>query len=375
MIIFGEPFDEPVDRSEDDEHQSLKNEVRYLREEAYAVRDCFTRYSVQVLTAAGAIMVVIAKFEADDHVLGLLGFVPVVLLLAVLGMGMHKYATSNRLLGYELHLQRTGHYRSRDGWHPVMRRVGWEEAMRAWRIVQPTLYERIYRPNSRLGRRLWHVTAQPVANQPWLADRLPNRRQSSQTGPQAQAGAASYSSWFDQFQFLKNYEHVRYSAGGYLRSFMITFFMSIGIFCLMPVSSLGLLWLEYSCVIPSGTGAPSASLLFNVVITAIVLSICMVIFLRCINLRSRIGILEDGLLSIHSCSIVWEATVLAHVSALHSRRYYDRRGTTPRNMHGYTAALAEEAKSIAENCLDIHSWILNTRQRLYEEIDAMQWRG
>src|SRR5436309_2168185 len=105
----------------DENRRERFDEIRYLRQEAYSVRDCFTRYSVQVLTACGAIMVVIAKFQADDHVLGFLGFVPCVLMLAVLAMGMHKYATSNRLLGYELHLQRTGHYRSRDGWHDVMR--------------------------------------------------------------------------------------------------------------------------------------------------------------------------------------------------------------------------------------------------------------
>jgi hypothetical protein len=61
-------------------------------------------------------------------------------------MGIHKYATSNRLLGYELHLQCTAHYLSPDESHELFENVGWEEAMRAWRVVQPTLWHTIYQP-------------------------------------------------------------------------------------------------------------------------------------------------------------------------------------------------------------------------------------
>jgi hypothetical protein len=105
------------------------------------------------------------------------------------------------------------------------------------------------------------------------------------------------------------------------------------------------------------------------------LQTCASIFLRCLNIRSRIGILEDGLLSIHSCAIVWDATVLAHIGALGKRGFFDRLVTGQRNMHGYTAALADEAQCIAEDCLDIHIGILKTRQRLYDELEAMRWRG
>ena len=348
--MLEENLDEPLDLGDDDASLGT-TEIRYLRREAYAVRDCFTRYSIQVLTASGAIMVVIAKFESDDHILGLLGFIPCVLLLAVLAMGMHKYATSNRLLGYELHLQRTAHYRERDGWHSLMRRVGWEEAMRAWRIVQPTLYERIYRPTGRVGKRLWIISIRPA----------------DQEMPSVSPQAGSYSQWFDQYKFLSTFKHVRYSSGGYLRSLMIIFFMSLGTLCLLPISSVMLLWAEYLNIYKV-EASPSSYLWFDIFMTVLVLSVCLLIALRCINIRSRIRILEDGLLSIHSCAIVWEATILAHISSLQKLGFFSDNEVSSRSMHGYTGFLADEAKKISEKCLSIHDWIRDSRLRLHAEI-------
>src|SRR5882672_8474459 len=111
--------------------------IKYLRNEAYSVRDCFTRYAIHTLAASGAISVAIAKFQADNYYFGFLAFFPVIMIFHILAMGTHKYATSNRLLGYELHIQRTARYISRDNCHEMMRKVGWEEAMRAWRVIQP----------------------------------------------------------------------------------------------------------------------------------------------------------------------------------------------------------------------------------------------
>jgi hypothetical protein len=120
--------------------------INYLRHEAYAVRDCFTKYSIQILAVSGAILIPLAQFQKDLFYIGFLAFFPILLIMYVLMMGIHKYGTSNRLLGYELHLQRTAHFMSSDHCHAIMRQVGWEEAMRAWRVVQPTLWGRIYQP-------------------------------------------------------------------------------------------------------------------------------------------------------------------------------------------------------------------------------------
>jgi hypothetical protein len=48
--------------------QSITKEdtiINYLRHEAYSVRDCFARYSIQMLAVSGAILVPLAKFQED----------------------------------------------------------------------------------------------------------------------------------------------------------------------------------------------------------------------------------------------------------------------------------------------------------------------
>jgi hypothetical protein len=50
------------------ESQSTINEdptINYLRREACAVRDCFTRYSLQILAVSGAFLVPLAQFQKD----------------------------------------------------------------------------------------------------------------------------------------------------------------------------------------------------------------------------------------------------------------------------------------------------------------------
>jgi hypothetical protein len=70
--------------------------VGYLRAEAYAVRDRFTRYSLQILAVTGAILVAIARFQGEMPLIGLMAIFPILLLFHVLIMGVHKYGTSNR---------------------------------------------------------------------------------------------------------------------------------------------------------------------------------------------------------------------------------------------------------------------------------------
>jgi len=57
--------------------------------------------------------------------------------------------------------------------------------------------------------------------------------------------------------------------------------------------------------------------------------------------------LEDGLLSIHSCAIVWEAVVICHYLAI--------RDTS--NLRSYTTVLAKYAQDAAENTFSILQWL------------------
>jgi len=134
----------PMTNSEEQEAKF----VEHLRLEASELKDCFTKYSFQAIAIAGTLIAVIARFQHDHRILGIAYVVPIVLLLSVCSIGTHKYASVNRLLGYELHLQRTAVLRppsTAKYWKASWRHIGWEEAMRAWRIIAPTLIDCLYR--------------------------------------------------------------------------------------------------------------------------------------------------------------------------------------------------------------------------------------
>ena len=119
-------FDNDIDTHHEVE-TDRERVIGFLRKEAFDVRDCFTRYSVYMFMASAALVVAIARFTLEDPekylYVGLFGFFPALFLFLVLGMGAHKFGTSNRILGYELHLQRTGHYLERDLCHQLMKTV------------------------------------------------------------------------------------------------------------------------------------------------------------------------------------------------------------------------------------------------------------
>ncbi len=124
-----------------------KDLVKTLREEAYDVKDCFTKMSFQTLAVATVLLGLIVRFQGDVPFAGLAVVPLIVLLLAVVRIGLHKYETANRLYGYELHMHRRVRLRDSQnkGWKSHMRNIGWEEAFYAWRVVQPVIYIHLYR--------------------------------------------------------------------------------------------------------------------------------------------------------------------------------------------------------------------------------------
>ena len=79
--------------------------------------------------------------------------------------------------------------------------------------------------------------------------------------------------------------------------------------------------------------------------------------------------METGLLSIHSCCIVWEATVLAHLCALRKLAIAEKKEGRPRSMHGYTNQIALEAREISKHATKIHEWIENARNWCNENFE------
>ena len=380
-------FGDIDDRSLESAAESART-VGYLRAEAYAVRDCFTRYSLQILAVTGAILVAIARFQEFVPVVGLMALFPILLLFHVLIMGVHKYGTSNRLLGYELHLERTAHYSKRDRCHELFKTVGWEEAMRAWRIIQPSLWNRIYEPSfATSDKRLlsqfmnlfyrgekrildnWiSLVVDPDWLKLWVFPLKIKQEIIKRIEIESVKDARSYFGfWFDQSKALEKYREVGiiYNAGGYLRTFSIIFLTALAM-CL-SVIGVAVLQLWYFSFLAHGFWAVG-SFTLSVILSAIFPFLATLVFVVWANIRSRIQILEAGVQSIHSTAIVWEATILAHLLALSDLRFFDKGYEHKTTMHGYTNSMALKAKQILDYVPNIHEWIDIARVELDRKI-------
>lgn len=327
----------------DEEANRQAEIIKDLRKEAYDVRDCFARFAFQALLGACTLLAAIITFELErSHIgVGMLALIPAILLLSVLTMGLHKYGTSNRLLGQELHLSRTRFYLRHDEWHQKMWEIGWEEAMRAWRVIQPTIFRALYHPKFSFGpdwarRRLSPIvvriqTAAPLVSVTREGSQYPGRWYLPKQTIQAAANGAA-----------------DYNAGGYFKALILVFYALI-------LACMSFAWFSWF----------SSS---HVYLYLLVISVAtLVLVLRCWHVVTRIKILEDEILSIHACGIVWEATVLAHFLAIKSRQS----DSNPASLHGYTAELARIATEIAKNAEELHKWIDETRPRVVEFVPTL----
>jgi hypothetical protein len=119
--------------------------IKQLREEAKDVKSYFTTYSIQSIIFCAAVLA--AMFSMLDGLpFAVFSCIPVIILLMIISrIGIYKYATANRLYGYELHIGRTNRYnKNSEQKNQLYRDISWEEAQRAWRIVQTRVFREIY---------------------------------------------------------------------------------------------------------------------------------------------------------------------------------------------------------------------------------------
>ena len=118
--------------------------------EASEVKQCFTDFAFKGLLLATVFFGVIIRFYPEDDdcirfiLLWLFCGAVILVMMRIVEIGIHKYSTANRHYGYVLHLYRTYSYDSTTEIEEKVRRAGWEEAMFAWRVIQPILSEEIY---------------------------------------------------------------------------------------------------------------------------------------------------------------------------------------------------------------------------------------
>ena len=125
-----------------------------LRKEADAQKQCFTQFSFQILIVSSAFLGLILRFGANAPEIKLSSALVALVIVATARIGAHKYATANRISGFQLFIERLTNVSEAE--RPKLTDatidVGWEEAMRAWRIVQASTFHALYEGDAHFGR-------------------------------------------------------------------------------------------------------------------------------------------------------------------------------------------------------------------------------
>jgi hypothetical protein len=297
---------------DDPREVKLNQVITQLRAEAESVKDCFTRFSFQALALSALVLGVIAQFQSDNPHVAFASILVIILVLAVARIGNYKYATANRHFGYQLHLERTNTFifHEKTAWQGWMRYVGWEEAMRAWRVVQATVFEELYETGWLRANRLKnHVKYQPYK-------------------------------WFMPSSLVE--PATTYYSGSYLRA-MHTLLNVVAVASLIPLVVMVAQYRFYE-------EFREDARYFWLGVVVSIFAVAGVTF-RIWKNNCRRLVLEDGLLCIHSCAIMWQAVIIAHYRALSSAF------VTNGSLKGYTKHLSREAHSVATCVFDLHDWI------------------
>jgi hypothetical protein len=292
-----------------------------LREEAAQLKECFTKYAFQTVAISAALLGLIVRYLWEIPQVGLAAIAPAMISLACCRLGTFKYAAANRCLGYELHLFRTRSVpESLQGrWNPDMRWMGWEEGLRAWRVVQTTIFANVY-----IHSRFWPNFVKP--------------------------GFQNKAVWWCQKSMIRQVKGVHYHPGMYLKTMLL----------LLHILAW-FSWLVVFAMVIRAETKYGAGAQLNLSIFACV-ALFVVVLLRTIMDTNRRDILEDGLLSIHSCAIVWQVVAIAHYTAKekatklgpmeHESKKVDGSG-----FEGYSVHLANQAKEVSQELDNIYRWI------------------
>jgi hypothetical protein len=318
--------------------------VTRLRDEVRDVKDCFTRFSFQSAALGTVAVGVVLAAGGTGHSEASLVVVPVIfLLMLVCRIGIFKYSTANRNLGYELHLDRLRNYEA-TGDERVkarvaqVRAIGWEEALRAWRVAQTSIFAGLYRvPQKREDRRRpWPATLDPglYVLRPDASEVRRAQESWEKLKTFDELGNSAYP-WWDQKKLTEfsppGGRGSMYHTGNFLKDVLFALHAmqwTLWLLLWWPAASI---WShgwpmpaisdELTWRLTAGHTLPVPFLLFAVfwvrmtLFPILALALGFVVFYRQRRIRRRREILEDELLSIHSCAITWGFVAIAHVQA------------------------------------------------------------
>lgn len=341
--------------------------IEQLRKEASDVKSCFTNFSFQSITFSSGVLALMFSWMRD-YPLAVFAAVPViVLLMIVCRIGIFKYTTANRNYGYQLHLARIGVLyanRPSSGFPYDLRHIKWEEALKAWRVVQTAAFREVYKTpeNSWLSRTMqliglfnWVDHLRPSLYGPTKKTKKIIREFRRDIGSVDKVNLVKDRyPWFIPLILTSVKKKGRivssYHAGTYLKNML-------GILLLM----------QYLLLIPMGIKVYERIDIIRLQFPGrwafVLLVLLVAILLRTVRINRRREILENEFLSIHSCAIMWHAVVCAHFLALEK---------TKGSYEHYTEYLAEIAADIAENIFSIHKWLANEEIRASMHTPALQ---
>lgn len=316
------------------EFQIDKEYVHNLRQEGIELKECFTRYTFQCLVFSAALLSVLFRYVSEYDLIGLAGLLNILVILYVIRIGNHKYASANRIFGYELNLYRTRKMADSDlpgGWRKSMNDIGWEEAIKAWRVIVSHIYPAIYRTS---GFRKNQLLA-AFENQKDL--------------------------WFSIDSKMKNQSVNKFYVGDFLSN-MFRLLYGVIVLSVVPVLitgqvRIGNIWKELHLPNPNVLKVAGDLLILLIIVIALGR-----FAYKIMHHHNRKKIVEDGMFSIHACAILWQAVLAAHHRALQKIADGKKNYLENNNLYGYIAALSEEGLSLARsaNLLGIHKWTLGS---------------
>lgn len=313
-------------------------QLQELRDEANAEKACFVRYSFQTFGLTAVWLGLLIRYQPEHFAIGFSGFFIAALCVAVGRLGIYKYASANRINGVELHVGRLNQLDDSELLRHTLS-IPWEVLMKAWRVVQPTIFEKIYHTNrnSKYGFLSFFF---PI-KEGFIEERHADKKESFWFLPErivAKAGAL-------------------YFGGSYLRTMLSLHMVFAGLGIVAAL--LGLV--QYYFLGAPLPGQESAEQVVdpNVAVAlplaCVWLAAAASVYLRFRFLWNRQIKLESELLSIHSCAVTWHAVCAAHLAALSDL------GASPnmrvKSLDGYLGRLSHHAQLAAERVDKIHDWI------------------
>lgn len=287
--------------------------IKQIREEANHTKHCFTQFSFQAFAiSSSGLAIIVTQMDkgpaayASIFIIGLCSFVA--------RIGSSKYITANRNYSYELYYNRIDEYDELGSgkFSVEMKKLNWEEAMFAWRIVQASVFKKMYgKTKAKWNQRI-------NSEYPWWNTR------------KLLVGKG---------QDASDDETVCYHAGSYLKN------MQNSLHMLSMAAMFPLFYILYVHLFSEK---------FNFAFFDIILILALSIYIsdRWRKDRRCRQILEGGLLSIQTGALLWRATIIAHL-----RAHEEVRETG--SLRGFTFALGKQAESLVENIEDIHQWVKN----------------